>query len=382
MCSHVKCPFFIIPIRWYHHRPGFLTRESGNPYDDVWQWSSEHCTLGLASLTRRSLAFVAADGMAKPHPCHQLQQRVKVLEDQMEPLLKEVLILRDRMDAQYKLPMEAGKMQEEEKTFHECEELRKMKDVEHKLRLELEAEKEKVRKLREEVHAEHQLRLQKESPVKGLDRPTSQLLASRPHAEAEVDDHPTRMEEAEQRHHKALERVRAAAVELLRDVGVNLQATDNFGRTLLHQAAKQGDTDMVQLLLDAGSSVNAADHDHYTALYLAAAQGHRDACRALLAAGAQQDRKIRSGLTALHVAARGGHAGVCELLLSARAELSALNDLHWTPLHYAAESGRASVVQLLLQHGADHRAKDLLGRTPSDVAHSRRHTEVATMLEL
>ena len=89
------------------------------------------------------------------------------------------------------------------------------------------------------------------------------------------------------------------------------------GRTLLHFAAKEGNSKIVQSLLaddDSAATVNAPDKNGWTAMHCAAANGHSTVVQLLLNAGADLYAKANDGRTAMHLAKEKGHAKVLELL--------------------------------------------------------------------
>ena len=57
-----------------------------------------------------------------------------------------------------------------------------------------------------------------------------------------------------------------AAIELLLERGLNINATDATGRTALHGAALQGHDDVVRFLVDNGADLQAKDEDGFTPL--------------------------------------------------------------------------------------------------------------------
>ena len=87
----------------------------------------------------------------------------------------------------------------------------------------------------------------------------------------------------------------AACLELLRDAGADLEATDGYGLTPLHYAARRGDTKIVSLLVDAGVDVDAKTPDKETALYLAVRHWAAGCVEVLLAAGASVNARDISG---------------------------------------------------------------------------------------
>ncbi|KAJ0973063.1 hypothetical protein J5N97_021022 [Dioscorea zingiberensis] len=70
----------------------------------------------------------------------------------------------------------------------------------------------------------------------------------------------------------------------------------------LHWAARLGNMAAVRLLMNLGLDVNATNGDGYTPLMLAAREGHGTICELLLACGAEYDIKTQEGETALSLA--------------------------------------------------------------------------------
>lgn len=113
--------------------------------------------------------------------------------------------------------------------------------------------------------------------------------------------------------------------------GVVHATRDEFGETLLHIAAGQGNTNLVHFLLEFdGTIVNQKDY---------------------------------GGTTALHYACRGGHVGAAQVLIEHGAAIDECNNKKQTPLLVACEGNheQARVVDLvkaLVEHGADINAQD------------------------
>jgi ankyrin repeat protein len=86
--------------------------------------------------------------------------------------------------------------------------------------------------------------------------------------------------------------------------------------------------------------------------------------------------------TALIAASLTGEHDVVQYLLDSKANIDSVNNQGQTALHRASYFGRDKVVQLLINRGADIGVKDLDGNLAIDVARSRRHYVVLSMLEL
>lgn len=72
---------------------------------------------------------------------------------------------------------------------------------------------------------------------------------------------------------------------------INAGATFEPGRTALHYAALNGQSEIVQILADEGADINKQDALGYTALHRAAAQGHLEVIKVLLVEGCIVDRQ-------------------------------------------------------------------------------------------
>eukprot|EP00752_Nemacystus_decipiens_P004802 g4370.t1 len=128
---------------------------------------------------------------------------------------------------------------------------------------------------------------------------------------------------------------------------------DALGRTALHEAAEQGDSDVAKILLDAGALIDPRCRCKVTPLMLAAQKGHGDVVRLLLRAGADgidrhdDDDNSSTGpvgwrSTALHHAAKGGHVDVVSTLLDAGFQRQQHDETGLTPAEVSARAGLAS----------------------------------------
>ena len=130
--------------------------------------------------------------------------------------------------------------------------------------------------------------------------------------------------------------------------GVDVNAMDMFGTTVIMVAAKEGHLATVRALLD--NNAHIEDGQYNSALIWAAWSGHLHMVELLLQRGANIRAVDESGNTALLDAARMGHLKVVNFLL---AHGSSLNDSHnpvGDALHWARYKGHTEVVESLLAH--------------------------------
>lgn len=135
--------------------------------------------------------------------------------------------------------------------------------------------------------------------------------------------------------------------------GADVRATNRYGVTPLSIACQNGNSAIVALLLGSGADPNATLRGGETALMTAARTGKLDAVKTLLAHGADVHAKERRGQTALMWAAADGHAAVVDALLQAGADFRTPLESGFTPIFFAVREGRADVVFRLIQAGVD-----------------------------
>ncbi len=124
------------------------------------------------------------------------------------------------------------------------------------------------------------------------------------------------------------------------------EGLDEYGRTPLHYAALNAQSEEVEILLAAGADPNAQDDDGWTPLHCAAQAVSPECTTALLQAGANPS----------------------------------VEDMHGnTPLWRAVFSskGDGTVIMLLRQAGADHFARNKHGVAPISLARTIANYDVA-----
>jgi serine/threonine-protein phosphatase 6 regulatory ankyrin repeat subunit B len=175
---------------------------------------------------------------------------------------------------------------------------------------------------------------------------------------------------------------RSSLVQLLveRGAGVNVNARNENGETLLHWASYHGQLQFVRMLIDHGANVNAEDNQGRTPLHRASeAKGssggdHFSIAQLLMEHGADVNTRHENRETPLHSASYQGQLQLVQMLVDHGANVNAENSQARTPLHrvLAAEDcpseDRFSVAQLLIEHGAYVNAQDVCGETPLHLA--------------
>ena len=145
-------------------------------------------------------------------------------------------------------------------------------------------------------------------------------------------------------------------------------------------AARVGDVLVMKELIKAGIDVNAFDQNKQTALHYAAINFRLEAIQVLVSTGANCNiTDLKGGFTPLHWIVINAEPEVASnlveqcLITIARAAGSKVNcgDFNLsTPLHIASQRGHRQCCRLLVQVGADCQFRDIMGRTPLNVAHS------------
>jgi len=126
-------------------------------------------------------------------------------------------------------------------------------------------------------------------------------------------------------------------VNILLDQGANIRAATTGGQTVLHGAARLGDTELARYLVDRGANVRAVDANSETALHNAARIANVEIVRYLIDQGADVHAVTAEGETILHAAC-------------SRADITTL-------------PSSSSILEVLLDHGIDVNAKDVTGST-------------------
>lgn len=146
-------------------------------------------------------------------------------------------------------------------------------------------------------------------------------------------------------------------VELLLDAGVNPNARDEKGETVLERAVWRGKKDIARLLLDRGAEVNGRNSDGETSLFAARNRGDRDMAAFLLDRKADVNARNKNGQTVLHLSAGSCSYQTFQLLVEVFLERGAdpnVRDVDGdSPLYAAASTGEHDLATLLVKRGGD-----------------------------
>ena len=172
-------------------------------------------------------------------------------------------------------------------------------------------------------------------------------------------------------------------------------------------AIQKGDTKLVKAFIENGVDANTKDDAADTALVLAADRGETEMARMLIDAGADVNARGNGGRTALMAASfdesKQGFArtDTVRMLIKARANVNAKDDVGLTALIRAAQTNvhsiatltgnggkvqvmkidsNGEIVRMLIEAKADVNAMSNDGRTASNVASTKGHTEIIRML--
>ncbi|KAF7588227.1 hypothetical protein BBP40_005978 [Aspergillus hancockii] len=162
--------------------------------------------------------------------------------------------------------------------------------------------------------------------------------------------------------------------------GAPVDLRDSLQKTPLHYAASNKAVKPIQILLDRGAEVDAKDSGGRTPLFYAALCGHNAVVKLLVSSGGGINIKDKTGWGLLHYAAVHNSEELGLLLFENGADSNVKGLQDWTPLHCAAWNGHTRVVKALIDHGANVNAEDSYGRFPLHLAASNEHKDIVQIL--
>lgn len=152
------------------------------------------------------------------------------------------------------------------------------------------------------------------------------------------------------------------------------------GETLLHEAARQGDTTLLETLLKAGADLEIKNEYGATALVVASMAGQTQAIRLLLDAGADANARDLEGNFPLQAACIRGDTALVRQLLAHGADITLQNLEGEMALHFAAYHAHGALARMLLDAGAPVNARTRFGATPTRIAWELNNDTLADLI--
>eukprot|EP01060_Flectonema_neradi_P032925 TRINITY_DN5369_c0_g1_i1.p1 TRINITY_DN5369_c0_g1~~TRINITY_DN5369_c0_g1_i1.p1 ORF type:complete len:237 (+),score=46.82 TRINITY_DN5369_c0_g1_i1:136-846(+) len=161
----------------------------------------------------------------------------------------------------------------------------------------------------------------------------------------------------------AVQKRHTKAACVLLKYGADTEVEDDFGRTSLVIAAKDGNTELVDQLLYSGARINFRDTcRNMSPVEWACEYDRPEVVELLCSKGADLNSYCKVGKTATHYAAMNS-PDCLKVLHSYSADIEFRDGNNATPLITAAMCSQVTSMQLLLQWGALIEARDDYGRT-------------------
>ena len=140
------------------------------------------------------------------------------------------------------------------------------------------------------------------------------------------------------------------AINVLLNVGADLNIADDDGDTCLHEAIRiDYSKEMILSIIEHGANVNAANKQNLTALKMACMKGNVNAASVLLNSGADVNMADAAGDTCLHEAIIGKFSReVLKEIVDNSANVNATNKWNETALELALMEGNVDAINILL----------------------------------
>ena len=218
----------------------------------------------------------------------------------------------------------------------------------------------------------------------------------------------------------AFDRKNEEIMQILLELGADIDAQDSYGDTILNTAAMTGNLKMVQFIVQSPKhpNINTQNNKGNTPLMSAVKSEHGDVAdyllkyhadvtlkntagetalliaiegadydnsdivKALLDHGADASIKNHNGDTLLIIATSKKHIATVQLLLEDGANVNAQGDADFTALIEAAKNGFKDILVLLLQYGANVNIENKYDQKASDLAYFNKHKDIENLLNL
>ena len=163
-----------------------------------------------------------------------------------------------------------------------------------------------------------------------------------------------------------------------------LQEDENMNFTFelaLLEAVTAGNNEAVEFLLQLETvNIDHTNEEGKTALMLACGRGHEDIVHSLLSARANVNIQSNNGWTALMIASEHNHTSIIHMLLQANANRHPIKSDELNAVMIASYIGNYEVVELLISKGVDYKYQQEDGVNAFMLACQNRHTQIVELL--
>ena len=171
------------------------------------------------------------------------------------------------------------------------------------------------------------------------------------------------------------------AVEFLLQLEtVNIDHTNEEGKTALMLASERGNEDIVHSLLSAGANVNIQDNKGTNTFMLACLNGHTQIVELLLKEQVDPNVQEKDGWNAFMLACQNGHTQIVELLLKEKVDPNVQKKNGWNAFMLACQNGHTQIVELLLKKQVDPNVQEKDGWNAFMSACQNGHTQIVELL--
>eukprot|EP00930_Biecheleria_cincta_P060415 TRINITY_DN46084_c0_g1_i1.p1 TRINITY_DN46084_c0_g1~~TRINITY_DN46084_c0_g1_i1.p1 ORF type:complete len:449 (-),score=79.94 TRINITY_DN46084_c0_g1_i1:102-1448(-) len=176
-----------------------------------------------------------------------------------------------------------------------------------------------------------------------------------------------------------------AAVERALSLGVDVNCTDNSGRTPLFLVAGsfgKGSLDVMERLLKADADIEATDGRKWTPLHYACCNSRDDTTLALVSKSASVNALTADGRTPIILAIQSGShsSGHIRVLIDHKADLAIKDENGSSVLWFACHAGYRSAMKIFLKQKADPNDDSDDGVTPLMLAARKGDLEIGKLL--